>query len=1386
MNLLIPLVLRLLSLLLLAVLTGPTALAQACTTEWATPVDGSWSDATKWTNGAPGTDSGGLSPCITVAGTYAVSYDVGVFGSRTVETFVLGGASGTQTLTLFSGLSVTDASIRPNGVLVPVGNVGNSQGLYATGTVTLEGVVDYGSGSFLRSGGTLDIAPSGTLRLGGQTRAGATSGLFRVRGTIEGIGCPVPNTGECLIDAPLEVLGGTLRATGGVLRATAGGTMNDATLDAGPTGFLTLNADAAGPPYAMTVEGVIQGTPQGQVGMSGLNLYAGPAGATLAVNGTGFQMFGTSILRSAGGSFTNTGLLLKAATGSNFSGLAEVIVRNEGVVEIPSSLGLYAGSVLRNEPGGIVRATAAGRLSGDGNGTGRFENAGLFVLDAPGQSFTFSDGGFGNNSGPYNQPGSEMRVLAGTLDLTGPGSRTLPVGATLSGAGAISVPGTFEPEGTVSPGTPEQPLARLVHGWYYRPTAISGSPRLVIDVDTDGRSDTLYVSSGFGPTGAQLAGTLVVRVRPGYVPTVGDEFLILRAEGTVTGQFAQVAVAGSPAGIAFVPETVDLPSGQGVRLRVAAVAPGGPVTVSTTAPVGGGDRTLFFNGPGAPGVSAARLDCTDCLDAASFGSLPARIVRANGLNEALFDLTSPRAIGLYDLVFQRPGQPDERIPVLVRPFVSAVEAVNLVQLGMMVRPETAPGRIHNFSPYVLRNVTNGPSGAAPFVTIDRPKPSRVGMIVSSSHTGEGSDTRTYDSAATTEPLAVPIFASTVPSNGETSFEVGLRIDPEAVLFPGQTPTGPEDERFPFGEGQHLFLTTTSNTSFERGARTAEAGLRATSNPTLNAYLVSVDAADASAVAAAVRSAMQPSASVRSLAGTESLLAQVLDRLDDTVPAPPGLAADAEADFTDALRVAIEVLTQSNLTAYDDALTGSPAVQALYPDELAALGIEYIEPMSGSSQIARSNLDRMSRPPISDLCFNQIGNPDAIRKSCSCDERRALGNAGTGYSEDCPPSNPSEDPNDKLADTNLICEFGTVTVDGEEETRCVRYFVPRSRATEPVAYTITFENKAEALAAAEYVTITDEIDPNLDLSSLRVESTSSDSTFSYSVSGRTITFRFVGIDLPPNVTAPEGEGFVRFTIRPVGGLPDGTEIRNDADIVFDFNPPIATPEVVHEIRTVSDLGTFIAAPDFVGTGEPLALDVVVANLRGDPAEAATVTIQTGGLTGITATPTVGTCSGTGPIVCDFGRLDPETFEQVTLTTSTAPLGQYTISATARTTAVDGFAANDTDLVAVGITPTADERDPDALREPTLALPRPNPSAGEATLRWGLPTAGRADVRVFDLLGREVAVLVDDAAVAAGWHETRFRESVASGVYVVRFVAEVGGQTTVRTRRMVVVR
>ena len=160
--------------------------------------------------------------------------------------------------------------------------------------------------------------------------------------------------------------------------------------------------------------------------------------------------------------------------------------------------------------------------------------------------------------------------------------------------------------------------------------------------------------------------------------------------------------------------------------------------------------------------------------------------------------------------------------------------------------------------------------------------------------------------------------------------------------------------------------------------------------------------------------------------------------------------------------------------------------------------------------------------------------------------------------------------------------------------------------EPLRYMIFFENKPEATAPAHEVVITDQLDPNLDLTTFqpgavafgeRQASLKPDgSQFSTSVDLRpeknllvrinaglnpttgVLTWRFTSIDpatdempedveagfLPPNRISPEGTGNVFFTIMPKVGITSGTEIRNRASIVFDFNESISTPEWLNTI------------------------------------------------------------------------------------------------------------------------------------------------------------------------------------------------------------------------------
>ena len=152
------------------------------------------------------------------------------------------------------------------------------------------------------------------------------------------------------------------------------------------------------------------------------------------------------------------------------------------------------------------------------------------------------------------------------------------------------------------------------------------------------------------------------------------------------------------------------------------------------------------------------------------------------------------------------------------------------------------------------------------------------------------------------------------------------------------------------------------------------------------------------------------------------------------------------------------------------------------------------------------------------------------------------------------------------------------------------------------YALYFENLERASAPAQEVVVTDQLDTaNMDLSTFSLGAIAFGDKLLVPTPGSTeyttnvdlrpaknlivkvegnlnkttglLTWRFTSIDpatglppedplagfLPPNVNPPEGQGSVLFTVMPKEGLPTGTEIRNQASIVFDVNPPVLTPQ-----------------------------------------------------------------------------------------------------------------------------------------------------------------------------------------------------------------------------------
>jgi RHS repeat-associated protein len=188
-----------------------------------------------------------------------------------------------------------------------------------------------------------------------------------------------------------------------------------------------------------------------------------------------------------------------------------------------------------------------------------------------------------------------------------------------------------------------------------------------------------------------------------------------------------------------------------------------------------------------------------------------------------------------------------------------------------------------------------------------------------------------------------------------------------------------------------------------------------------------------------------------------------------------------------------------------------------------------------------------------------------------------------------------------------------------------------RAGPPLAYRIRFENDPEkATAPAQVVEVTLPLDPDLDWETFELRGFGFGDITVDVPAGRqryeamlgvapwlgvdvffhaeldletgVVTWLFLSVDpetgrvpddpfvgfLPPNVESPEGEGFVSFAVHARDDATTGTSVTAEADIVFDQNDPIVTPEVVNALDRETPESTAVARK--TGNGDSVRLSM----------------------------------------------------------------------------------------------------------------------------------------------------------------------------------------------------
>ena len=1318
-----------------------------------------------------------------------------------------------------SELTVTGGEILNSGLLrLPRRPDFDAVTVRSTGTLR----VDRQGGADLLNGSQIVIEETGTLlftdALGQGNRfiyGDSVRDPGDARITLRGRIVEAGNDFNDAIYVPVDVLGGEIAALTGRLDLRAGGTMVNPTLSGEGGAELQLFGewDMEG-----TVSGESAATPTAfeddlSVVLGGSSpdsptTFRAIGDVTLDVRGAGIELgvsTATTVLTAApGGSFVNRSAILQKSQ----TVLRAVTLRNEGEV-LGNGFSFEEDARFINASGGTA-TLRSGVVSDDG--TGAFINRGLTQTNQNGSTLSFRgilDSRPGSELQVRQQPGASRE----TLNLSQEDPASYGAGVTISGDGGVSYPFGTRLQGTISPGTPEAPFDTLgTPDLQFSLT--EGAPRLVVDIG-DGVSDLVATSDAgvISPGGA----TLVIRVAPGFTPSPGDEWVVVRrfsSSAPPTGAFPAMEVQGAPAGLTFVQD----PDARGAVVVRAAVS---VALAAREAEIPEGASGAFvLTHPEASEPFFVRVE-------------------TGGTASPLSDYTLGLAGGRVRV---RANTTQTLLPVFARRDADAGEG-----------PETLTLTTETGATATMV-LTDGPSTTALTLGAIAPSTGSNAGRVTAEITGTGfsdgvavrltgpasvpgTDVRVLDGGgleATFDLRSAPVgtYGVEVTSGGTATLAGAFTVtaegiggepplwvavsgtpNPRRARFSTYTVTVGNDQPFDLHDALAFVL-------IPEGMEYEVRNVQETGPP--DSLEVSVDVADLIPIyLPRVPAGGTVQIPVRLRPTRNGQFAGVTAYVGYPNPEAlftySGEADDFFADVAAGRTTTWGTIEAAVERAIEEELGGGRPTPRLHrgggggdnvcfvwtpedgpplpppsdPDSPPTTNDPFPASPSISSDISQAISDLDAAADATTRTLNSMG--DAFRGIFKRSSASILASGGSGNSSSSSCSGGdaagSFDPNDKLGPAGA----------GE-----ANYYRPDGSA---FPYTIRFENIETASAPAQEVVIVDTLDASVfDLSTLRlgavtfglagrVEPPANALTATASgweaevdlshpdlggldatllitasldaASGR-LAWRFATLDnqtgdlpedaqigfLPPNVDG-EGEGAVTFTVETLPGLADGTTVSNGAEIVFDVNEPIVTPVWTNTVDT-----------------SPPATSV-------------------GGLAAQSQAPFQITVSGgdAGAGVeryALFAQRDGGPFEQVAV--SREPVFTFNPPEPG----LYGFYSRAIDFVgnveppkteAEATTAVAVDADggPDLPTVLTLGQPFPNPSRGAVTVRYGLPQAGPITLRVLDVLGREVARLAEGEA-PAGWHSSEWAAEVSAGAYVVE--VRTGGE--VRHARLTVVR
>ncbi len=400
-------------------------------------------------------------------------------------------------------------------------------------TVINQGIINFGGTinlgirglSVVRNEGLFNVVTD--VDFAGESFSGGTflntaSGIFRKSG-----GTDVSNFN---IWWNFDNESGTIEVQSGTLKFDCNGTFTNGVYNAASGSVISFSS------LAQTIKGTLTGSPAGDIRLAGSTISVDSSGATLDFQGTGFQW--------SRGTFTGGGTL-SIPNGSLLRLVTDPVN--------PQNQALYGGTTLLNL--GTIKQESNNSLSIRNNSV--VDNRSLFdvTTDADFNGGTGSGGTFYNTgtfrkSGGndvtqmniwwkfHNQNGGVIDAASGMLDFAMPNPGfSNDSGATIKGAASIDVPSSFTNDGIIEPGSSIGVLSYIGN--------FESSATGVLDIQLGGLTagteyDQLNVTGN-----AALNGSLKVRVANGFVPNIGDTFVILNTSGTVSNNFSSLNIQDS-------------------------------------------------------------------------------------------------------------------------------------------------------------------------------------------------------------------------------------------------------------------------------------------------------------------------------------------------------------------------------------------------------------------------------------------------------------------------------------------------------------------------------------------------------------------------------------------------------------------------------------------------------------------------------------------------------------------------------------------------------------------------------------------------------------------------------------------------------------------------